>query len=398
MPPSELAPDSPHDRADLLVIGGGVVGLSIALEASRIPWRVVVLERQSVGRGASWAGAGILPPGAKRPTADPIEQLRALGDRLFPEWCRRLEEATGIDPGYRRCGGLYLGRSRAERATLRANQPWWDELGIAYEPWARRELQARMPQLDLGLVHGAAASPNERESDSESLAWYLPDESQVRNPRLLQALAEACRRQGVVLVEDAPLERMAIEGDDRAIALTSRGRWSGRRACLTGGAWTPFFHELVPPAIYPVRGQMLLYRSAAPRFASIVNEGHRYLVPRDDGHLLVGSCEEEAGYELATTESAIADLRGWAESLVPDLTRDPLLRQWSGLRPATIDGLPYLGAVPSAAPLYLAAGHYRHGIHWSVATARLMVQLMQGQPTSIDLNPFRLVRGQTFSA
>lgn len=149
----------------------------------------------------------------------------------------------------------------------------------------------------------------------------------------------------------------------------------------------------VPTGILPIRGQMLLYRCPSPPLRRILNEGPRYLVPREDGHVLVGSSEEEAGYEKLTTEPVLAELRGLAESLVPDLRSAELADSWAGLRPGSFDGQPYLGRIPGVQNGYVAAGHFRSGLHTSPATAIVMSQLMRGERPQIDLQPFRVGRG-----
>jgi len=142
---------SEHDlpsKFDLAIVGGGVIGLSIAAQCARGGWKVCVVERGAIGKESSWAGAGILPAGASGPVEDPIERLRQLSDQVHEEWARWLYDLTKIDTEYRRCGGLYIARSPAERATLRANCMWWDELGIVYERWRLDEITSRMAMLE----------------------------------------------------------------------------------------------------------------------------------------------------------------------------------------------------------------------------------------------------------
>lgn len=148
----------------------------------------------------------------------------------------------------------------------------------------------------------------------------------------------------------------------------------------------------IETGIMPVRGQMLLYKLDRKPFDCVVNEGHRYLVPRDDGHLLVGSCEEEVGFVAETTESMLSELRGWAESIFPPLREQVVLRSWAGLRPGSFDSYPYLGPIPNMPGLSIAAGHFRHGLHWSTGTALLMRQWICGEATSMELSPFHVYR------
>ena len=373
--------------SDLVVCGGGAIGLALAWRAAREGLRVAVIDQRSLGRGASWAGAGILPPGARRAVFDPIEALRAASHAMFPEWCQRLSEESGVDVGFRKCGGLYVARTPVEAATLRANEAWWDEHGIEYHRWSRPDWTHFTSQLGGG-------------GEDWQAAWYMPDEWQVRNPHYLKALRLAGQQRGVDYLEEEPVvELRPLDEAEAAVEVrTTRHRYRARAVCLTTGAWTPLLPAASLPAtgIFPVRGQMLLLKLPQAPFAPVINEGHRYLVPRDDGHVLVGSCEEEVGYDERTTPSMLAELREWGWSLAPRLRQAEELKAWAGLRPGSLDGLPYLGAVPGWPKVYLAAGHYRHGLHFSPITAECLLSLIQDRPAPLDLRPFSVTRGQTF--
>jgi glycine oxidase len=325
----------------------------------------------------------MLPAGPNRGAVDPLEALRGLSSRLHPRWAEALRDETGIDTGYQVCGGWHLGRTRVEAATLRGHQLWWREHGIDFEPLAARQLAEREPAL-AGL---AAQEP-------DMVCYWVPQEAQLRNPRHLGALQEACRRRGAWLAGQRPLLSLDTGAGGVTAAVTAAGTVRAQRYCIANGAWAGRTLEGlgVPTGVLPVRGQMLLYRSPQRLITGIVNDGHRYLVPRDDGRLLAGSCEEEVGFCAETTPEMIAQLRGWAERLLPQLESAELERTWAGLRPGSFDGFPYLGKVAGWDNLYVATGHFRHGLHLSTATAEVLVQLMAGEPTSVDLTPFRVPR------
>jgi glycine oxidase len=374
----------PSKQPSFLVVGSGVIGLSLAFELAQRGLAVKVIESaQLASPSASWAGAGILPPPPTRNMVDPYDRLRALSHRLHPEWARRLHQLTNIDTGYRRCGGLYLATSRAESATLSANRYWWDEHGIEYQQLSSTQLVQLEPSLKV--------LANERLVG----AWRLPDECQLRNPRHLRALRLACELHGVQF-EIAPIESVLRNSDGTATLQDNQGKLhSAEQICLCTGAWTRMLlNQLsLPNGIMPIRGQMLLYKSTSPLLTHVVNEGHRYLVARDDGYLLAGSVEEEVGYVVETTDSALASIRSWAEQIVPELRSTKLEKSWAGLRPGSFDGLPYLGLAPGTHNLFVAAGHFRSGLHMSCATAVVMADLMTGQQPALDLTPFRIARG-----
>jgi|LakMenEpi03Aug12_release.lakeMendotaPanAssembly.Ray.scaffolds.fasta_scaffold06187_3 glycine oxidase len=376
---------------DLAVLGGGVVGLSIAVQCAKLGWRVCVVERGQVGKEASWAGAGILPAGATVSVDDPIEQLRQLSDRLHEEWAAWLLDFTQIDNEYRRSGGLYLARSPAERATLRGNCIWWEEHGIGYRKLSMHEV----------CNLSATIAPIESYGSAGEYYWIQRD-AKLRNPRHVAALKAACRKLEIDLFEHTEVLELNASGSTiESVECTSdlheghRMQMVAQRYCLTTGAWTA---QLLKPlgietGIYPVRGQMQLYRFDQIPFPCVINEGHRYMVPREDGRVLVGSCEEEVGFVKATTQEMMEQLKDWAVSVCPKLAHATLESQWSGLRPGSIDAFPYLGTLYPHTNGFIAAGHFRHGLHWSTATALLMGQHMQGESTAIDLEPFRLHRG-----
>lgn len=371
-----------HFQCDSLIVGGGVIGLSLAWELARRGQRICVVDAGEIGSGASWAGAGILPPSPQKGAVDPFEQLKALSHRLHPLWAQRLREETGIDTGYQRCGGVYLATSRAESATLAANSLWWTEHGIEFERWTNDRLLREEPGLSAVVGTGVMA------------AWYLPDECQLRNPRHLKALVAVGQNCGVNYVANCAMEDLVVEEGSVAGIRANGNVIRAQQVCICSGAWARMSLQQLgfSTGIMPVRGQMVLYRGETQLLKRVINEGNRYLVPRSDGRLLAGSVEEEVGYVIETTGDAIDHIRSWAERILPPLAECEVERTWAGLRPGSYDGFPYLGTVPSIDGLFVAAGHYRSGLHLSCATAVVMADLMLGQPATIDLHPFRLGR------
>jgi len=365
---------------DSVLIGGGVVGLSMAWQLARRGERVAVLDQQEIGRGASWAGAGIIPPANRRTAHHPYDQLRGLSDELHQVWSDELQALTGIDTGYRRCGGLYLARTAGETAAL---------IGFAGELVAEEVAVEKIPLAELKAWEPALADPAELR-----VAYFLPGEAQLRNPRHLQALAAACVHEGVELLPQHEVTGHVREGKLLTAVQTPHGLITGEQFCFTAGSWTGrLLAELATPTgILPIRGQMILYRCPAPPLKHILNEGSRYIVPRDDGHVLVGSTEEEAGFDISTTDEMLADLRQFAGELVPCLATAEIIRSWAGLRPGSFDGLPYLGRLPNWSNAFVAAGHFRSGLYLSPATAVVMTQLLCGESPEIDLQPFRVGR------
>lgn len=364
-------------------MGAGVIGMSLAWELAQRDHTVHVVESGEIGRGASWAGAGILPSAPTQAVIDPYDQLQSFSHELHPQWAARLAEETGVQTGYRRCGGIHLARSRAEMATLLASQMWWEEHGIEFEALSAQRLQSLEPELP---TFGS----------DELRAWRLPNDCQLRNPWHLQALEVACRQRGVQFLSHSEIVDMTTRGDRVTSLATADGRQlRGERFCICSGAWArkTLDRLKVSNGILPIRGQMVLYHTPTPLLRHVVNEGHRYLVPRDDGYLLAGSIEEEVGFVSETTSQGIEQIANWAVDVLPKLASAEVVKTWAGLRPGSFDGLPYIGSVPGLNNLFIAAGHFRSGLHLSCGTAIVLANLIDGRPNDIDLHPFRVGRG-----
>lgn len=366
---------------DVLIIGGGVIGLSLAYELAGHGLKVRLLERHQPGQEASWAGAGILPPVNRRAAAHPYEQLAGWSCELHAAWHEQLRQETGIDNGFRRCGGIYLATSTDDAEALAHAASQWRQQQIACEVVQPAQLAELEPGLtrDDGLIRAAC---------------LLPDESQLRNPRHLHALVAACSQRGVELTPGAAVEAFDVAGGRVQSVRTSSGTFSAESLCIAGGAWSTWLVERlgVHIPLRPIRGQIALLNCLRPLLRRVINVGPRYLVPRPDGRVLVGSTEEDVGFDKRTTADAIHGLLQFVLRLAPALGEAQLERCWAGLRPGTADGLPYLGNVPGLERAYVAAGHFRSGLHLSPATAMVMSQLIRGETPEIDLRAFRLDR------
>lgn len=361
---------------DCVLVGGGVIGLSLACELARFGKSVCVLDRGQPGREASWAGAGIIPPGAANSRATPLERLIAEGSRLHGKWAEWLHAETGIDNGYRKCGGFYIAQEADEVDRLTREAARLARLGVDVDLLVRGGL----PQLENTLATSIQG------------AYFLPAESQIRNPRHLQALLAASIKYGVTVLGDTPAEAVHIRGDRIEAIETRNGPVVGADYCLTAGSWTSesaIARQLrLDAPIKPIRGQIVLLRAPSPPCESIINLGLRYLVPRDDGHILVGSTMEDVGFDNRTTAWGVSGLLDFALRLAPKLRDCAVERAWAGLRPATADGLPILGRIPKTKNAWIASGHFRNGLTLSTVTAEIVALLICGGQPRMDLTPF----------
>jgi len=358
---------------DVILIGGGVIGLSIACELAGEGLSVVVLEQGQMGQESSWAGAGILPPGNSRMARSPEARLRAASHELWPALSARLREETGIDNGFCRAGGLEV-RIGGTSSALDDEIALWRSEGVAVQPFDGREVR----QVEKELCAEIAS------------AYRLPEMGQVRNPRHLKALVALALKRGVSL-----LPGVVVHGFDRqrerVVAVdTSGGKFSARQFVVSSGAWSARLLKDVgsPAQVRPMRGQIVLLAMQPSPLVHVVNVGPRYLVPRGDGRILVGATEEVAGFDKRTTAGGVGGLVEFALELVPALANATFERSWAGLRPQSADGLPYLGRVSQFDNLFVATGHFRAGLQLSPATALVMSQLLLGREPVVPLAPY----------
>lgn len=360
--------------SDVVIVGGGVVGLTTAYELAGQGASVTVLEQGQFGQEASWAGAGILYPGDLERATSPESKLRAFSFSLWKELSLELEELSGINNGFRNCGGITVGFNG--ESDLRNEMKKWSSEGTVVE-WLDADGMA---------FHEYYLATSFR------MGFRLPGMCQVRNPRHLKALHAGCLHRGVRLIAGVPVVDWQVSGDKVLAArdLSSDSKISGSAFVIASGAWTQrLFNPLgLSTSIVPVRGQIVLLNSAPGLLKHIVEVGPRYLVPRSDGRILAGSTEEWVGFQKGNTVEGVESLLEFAIRLIPELKNATVERFWSGLRPRARSGQPIIGRVTGYENLYVAAGHFRSGLQLSPATAVLVRQLLLGQPVSVPLTPF----------
>lgn len=367
---------------DCLILGGGVVGLSIAYELSGRGVQATVVDRQPPGREASWAGAGILPPGSLFSDHPACEALARLSRTLNAQWSANLHEQTGIDNEYRQCGGIHVAADGADRQALGQLLARWENLGIESRAINGSELRQMEPTASARLVELA----------NQFGAFHIPGETQLRNPRHLAALAAGCERRGVTIVYPVVVDAVDRWDDREIVFRTSAGPCTAGRVIFAAGAWSAALTEWfgVTLSIKPMRGQMVLFgpQATAPLQGN-VHSGPHYAVVRRDGRVIVGSTVEDVGFDKRTTLAATAALEAWGRTSFDSLASAAVERVWAGLRPASSDGLPYLGRLPTAHNAYVAAGHFRSGLQFATGTAVALADLIEGKSPPFDLEPLR---------
>jgi glycine oxidase len=360
--------------SDVVVIGGGVIGLSIAYALAKRGVLATVIDRAVMGRAASWAGAGLLPPFIERRTTSPMVDLRSWSSVLYREWSREIRERTGLDNGYRVSGGIDVALHPAEVADLKTAAGRWRVEGIRFEPLDPRDFVAVEPALNPAIAH----------------AFLLPDRAQIRNPWHLRALEETVNRMGVKLVPHVPVRSLKRAGRRVLAVETETGDYPCGQVVMAAGAWSGGLLEAVDVHLptTPLKGQIVLFRHDQPILRRIIEHGKMYLVPRDDGRILMGATEEDAGFDTRSTPEAIRSLIDEALLICPALAKAEVEDFWAGLRPGSVDTRPYLGAVSEYDNLIVATGHKRAGLQLAPATGEVIANLLTGQPPGIDLTGF----------
>lgn len=353
---------------DVVIIGGGVIGLATAYELLRRGVTVTVLERASCGREASWAGGGILSPLMPWDYTDAVTQLTQASVKLFPEFIESLKLKTGIDSEYQASGLLALSGNSGER-------------DASAEAWCNRNV------FPIKKIPAREIAP---ELVCDELAMWLPSVAQVRNPRLLRALAKSVELSGGIIVEQAEVTSWKIERGRVVAAITSQGEYTAANFIVTAGAWSqPLLGEhALKLDIHPVRGQMLLFKAGPGLLRTIILQDGFYLIPRQDGHILAGSTLEEVGFDKSATATAREALLTKANTLLPVLSEATLINHWAGLRPGSPANIPVISRHPAIANLYLNSGHYRYGVTMAPGSAQLMANMLFDAPQPFATTPY----------
>lgn len=355
-----------------IIIGGGLIGMLTARSLRNRGYEVTVLERGPFGREASWAGGGILSPLYPWRYVDAVNRLAMAGQGLYPGLARELTEAAGIDPEWRCCGLIVLGVPNPKLATS-----WAKGWQVDLEVLTVKDVSLREPRL------AAQNAP----------ALAMPGVAQIRNPRFIKAVQAYLQQSGVSLqVDDEVVSIESLQGKVTGVKTANGGFYESDNVVIANGAWSgKLLRQMqIDLHIRPIRGQMILLQAAPGLLRHIVLSGGHYLIPRADGRIVVGSTIEDVGFDVATTEQALVELKAFAAELVPALAQAQVIHHWAGLRPGCGQGIPYIGPHPEMQGLYVNAGHFRNGIVMAPASAELLADLMTGQTPAIDPAPYAL--------
>ena len=368
-----------HSELKAIVIGGGIIGCSVAWRLSAEGVATTVLERGRVGQEASWAAAGMIAPQAEAEGPGPFFDFCMKARDAFDGIVDRLVRDGGVDPEYDRAGILYVALDGDERAQLERRARWQRSVGAPLEELSGAEARRVEPMLSPEALY----------------AIHMPTNRRTDNRKLTHAYAAAARKAGAEFVEGARVEGLALRGE-RAIGVLMDGG-SIREADVVvnaAGAWAGEVRGLEADRVklHPVRGQIVCFEVAPGTIGPALFSLRGYVVPRRDGRLLAGSTMEEAGYNKSVTLAGLDKIARGAATIVPTLGASAFREAWAGLRPATRDLMPVLGFSPSVSNVLWAAGHFRSGILLSAITGEIIADLVQGRRPAVELGAFSAAR------
>jgi glycine oxidase len=326
---------------DVIVVGGGIIGGSIAWRLAQAGAAVTLLDASVFGGEASWAGAGMLAPGGEFVSRSRWAEFALESRALYPAFVAELEGETGVGIDYRRCGAVEIARTEAE----------WQDL-----------LARRAAQAELGIRAEVTVG-----------GLYYPDDALVDPRDVTRALRCACEKRGVRINEQTRVMAVRVTAG-RADVETSGGMLSGSAAVLAAGAWSGAIPvngadgQIAIPATFPVRGHLLGYTLEPGSVGPILRHGHTYVMHRSSGFTIAGTSSEQVGFNRELDSQIVDDIHARAAELLPRLRSAPKPTAWLGFRPATDDLAPAIGRLGDTC-LWLAYGHYRNGILLAPATA-----------------------------
>jgi len=358
MTPSSAGPKA----ADVVVVGGGIIGSAVAYFLARAGATVTLLEARRLGLGATNAAAGMLAPLAEAGGRGPFLDLCLAGLRRYSDLTPELESETGIDLEFRRTGILRVAETEEQEEALRRRFVWQRELGLELLWLDAATLREAEPRLSTRVRAGL----------------FSPEEGQVSNQMVALALARAAQARGAVFCERTPVVGFRWRRGRVTAVRTPSGDVAGGSVVLAAGAYTSRVARRLRRhlPVRPMRGQMLALGGMLPPIHTIVWSDRGYLVPRANGLVFAGATVEDVGFRPRTTRRALAGLRRMAADLVPQFRSAQVMFTWAGLRPGSGDGHPLIGALPGFDNVAVASGHFRNGILLGPLTGELVAQAL----------------------
>jgi glycine oxidase len=351
-------------KFDYIIIGGGIIGMMTARELAVRGAKTAIFERKTLGDEASMAAGGILS--SMRPWAESSSSmmLSEQGKKLYPNYVESLKRETGIDSEYIQSGLIISDETHASKTKV------WAEKGLIKLAKLESSKSINLPEYSI----------------------LLPEIAQVRPPKLISALRKSLEDLNVSFFENTEITNIVIKNNEFQRVEFNGGKEQAGAVIITAGAWSnsllnKFCEEI---KIKPIRGQIVCLKFKQQILQQIILDGPHYLIPRKDGHVLIGSTMEDVGFVNETTKIARKELLDWAKSILPSLDEAMPVSHWSGLRPSTDMNLPFIGKLMDYSNIYLNTGHFRKGILQGPSSAQLLVESLLGKTSFMDINKFNL--------
>ncbi len=364
------------NKFDQIVVGGGIIGCTIACELRKAKQKVAVVERSVPGSEASVAAAGMLAPHAGPLLRTPFFNLLRESLALYPQFVQEVEGETGLETEFRNSGLFYLAFDEEDEKALAEKMDWQEKSGVEAEWVAGEHIRKKEPSVGRNVRKGL----------------YFPEDCQIDNIKLVNAIGQWAKKLGVEFILGSPATKIWMEEDHLRGIITGREKIESPVVINAAGSWADFDRSLpfeIP--IKPARGQILVLKHHHPLFKHMLYTRRIYVVNREDGRMIVGSTVESVGYDKNVTVKGLYKLLRGLVEINPELGFLSFQQCWAGLRPRSKDNLPILSKSPIEG-LFLATGHFRNGILLAPLTARLICQLVLGKKLSYDLTRFEIAR------
>lgn len=364
---------------DVVVVGGGVIGAATAFELAKRRHRVAIFEKGTMTGEASSAAAGMLGAQSEFAAPSPLIPLALQSRALVPALAAELRERTGIDIGLVEKGMLKVATNAEEAEELHHHYTFWKEMGETVHWLAAEEALKLEPRLAGEALAGA---------------MYIPGDGQVSAPDLAAALVSAAVSAGAHLYEHTEVFDIRSDVGGHTVE-TASGTFAAAAVVIASGAWAARLGAALelPLFVFPVKGECIMVRTPTPLVQmTVFAKNGCYIVPKRGNRLLIGATSTPGTYDRRVSIAGVMSLLRRAARLLPDVEQAEWVKAWSGIRPQTKDGLPYIGEHPKRRGIFVAAGHYRNGILLSPLTGRLLADLVERKEPAFDLSPFSLTR------
>jgi len=341
---------------------------------------VTIIEQGYAGKESSWAGGGIISPLYPWRYDDAVSQLALWSQKHYPQLLDDIKQETGIDPEYTQSGLLYLDINEE----LEQAKAWINKYGYQLEDLQEKQLLKVEPSLN----------------KNNSQGWFTASIGQVRNPRLVRSFKRMLElNPNINLQQNTQMTDLIIKNNQVIGIKTNQGDFFAKQVIIAGGAWSAKLLDglIEVPRIAPVKGQMIVFKAPPQLVTRIVLSKGRYVIPRLDGHVVLGSTLEFKDFDKTTSEQTLEELKQEAIRIIPALANYPIEKQWAGLRPGSIDGIPYIGEHPQLKNLFINAGHFRNGVVIGYASCELLKNLILDQQPILNPAPYQLSQERMLS-